>query len=190
MEIGKTLYVKDRKEWRAWLKHNHKKEKEIWFVFHKKASSKNSIPYGEALDEALCFGWIDSTVKKIDEDSRAQRFTPRKKSSQISEMNKERVRKLIKSRRMTRSGLDAISKFFNPKKDSKIKFVIAKDIAEALREDLEVWKNFNSFSESYRRVRISYIEDVRDFDKEMFRKRLAYLIKMTKKNKRYGMLLE
>ena len=88
VEIGSTLDVATAKDWRAWLRKHHASEPEIWLVYHSKDSGRPSIPYSDAVDEALCFGWIDSTVKKYGPDSRAQRFTPRRPGSKLSEMNK------------------------------------------------------------------------------------------------------
>ena len=99
MEIGKTLYVTKAAEWCRWLKKNHASEPEIWLVFHTKASGKASIPYNDAVEEALCFGWIDSIVKKHGPESRAQRFSPRRPKSPLSEMNKARVRRLSEAAR-------------------------------------------------------------------------------------------
>ena len=78
MDIGKTLYVTDRKQWRSWLAKNHTKAKEIWLIYYRKSSGKKRIPYNDAVEEALCYGWIDSIMKSIDEKSFAQRFSPRK----------------------------------------------------------------------------------------------------------------
>lgn len=94
MEIGKTLYVINRKKWREWLRKNHKNEKDIWLIFFKKESGKPRLPYNDAVEEALCYGWIDSIVKKNDGEKFAQRFSPRKKNSFLSDMNKERICKL------------------------------------------------------------------------------------------------
>lgn len=182
MELGKTLYVTDRKDWRSWLKKNHNKEREIWLVYYKKASGKLRIPYNDAVEEALCYGWIDSTAKSINEEKFAQRFTPRRLGSPISEMNKERVRRLIKNRLMTPIGLKAISF------DRKEKLIIAKDILKALKSNEQAWKNFQKFSMGYKRVRIGYIEDVRSYDKKIFQNRLNNFIKMTAKNKKFGMV--
>ena len=77
MEIGKLLHVSDRESWRQWLENNFKTEKEIWLVFPDKASGKPRIQYNDAVEEALSFGWIDSIVKRLDEHSSAQRFSPR-----------------------------------------------------------------------------------------------------------------
>ncbi|MCL4528793.1 MAG: hypothetical protein M1282_05215, partial [Chloroflexi bacterium] len=95
MNITQTLYTSTRAEWRKWLKKNYKTEKEIWLVYYKKSSGKPRIEYNAAVEEALCFGWIDSNVKKIDEESHAQRFSPRKPKSSYSQANKERLRKLV-----------------------------------------------------------------------------------------------
>jgi len=113
MQIGKTLYVWERSDWRKWLSANYNKEKEIWLIFYKKASGKPRISYDDSVEEALCFGWIDSTVKSIDSESFAQRFTPRNPKSSISETNKERVRRLIQQKKMTKAGLDAIAHALN-----------------------------------------------------------------------------
>lgn len=117
MEIGKTLYVTDRKEWRRWLASNHKKEPEIWLIYYKKDSGKLRIDYNHAVEEALCYGWIDSTVKSIDGEKFTQRFSPRKKDSHLSQMNRERVRKLVERGRMTEAGLAAIAHAYDPEKD-------------------------------------------------------------------------
>jgi uncharacterized protein YdeI (YjbR/CyaY-like superfamily) len=95
-----ALYVTSRQEWRAWLEKNHAGKIEIWLVFYKKHAGVRSIPYEEAVEEALCFGWIDSLVKKVDDERYIQKFTPRKKNSTWSALNKKRVRKLIRHGRM------------------------------------------------------------------------------------------
>jgi len=115
MNITKTLYVKNRKDWRVWLEKHHATEKEIWLIFYRKNSGKPIIPYNDAVEEALCFGWIDSIEKGIDHERFAQRFTPRKPKSQWSEANKERVRRLSKEGRMTPSGLAKFEQIINDK---------------------------------------------------------------------------
>ncbi|MGD2036023.1 MAG: hypothetical protein PVF73_13250, partial [Bacteroidales bacterium] len=95
MEITEKICVTTRKEWRNWLEKNHNSAKEVWLVYYKKNSGKQRIPYNVAVEEALCFGWIDSTVKAVDEDSYVQRFSPRRKNSKLSEMNKERIRQMV-----------------------------------------------------------------------------------------------
>ena len=181
MELGKTLYVTQRSEWRAWLAANHRKEKEIWLIGYPKKSGKPSLPYNDAVEEALCFGWIDSTVKKIDVERNAQRYTPRRPNSPLSEMNKERVRRMIAAGLMTPAGLKAAGDL------STENFTIAEDIQLALESDTQVWQNFCAFPESYRRIRVGWIEGARKRPAE-FEKRLQYFIKMTAANKKYGMV--
>src|SRR5256885_14789235 len=108
MKISKTLYVTSRDDWRAWLEKNHETEKEVWLIYYKKHTNRPRIPYDDAVEEALCFGWIDSIVQKIDDERYAQKFTPRKSSSKWSESNKRRVRKLLQEGRMTQAGLAKI----------------------------------------------------------------------------------
>src|SRR6266853_6032712 len=95
MEIGTTLYVKDRRQWRSWLARHHRTAPEIWLIYYKKHSGKPRIPYGDAVEEALCYGWIDTTVKTLDAERFVQRFTPRKQRSNWSGPNLVRVRRLI-----------------------------------------------------------------------------------------------
>lgn len=105
----KTMKLfKDRSAWRRWLEANHDKAKEIWLVYYKKNSGKKSVGYEEALEEALCFGWIDSVVNRFDEEKYTQKYTPRKDASIWSASNKARVRKLIAEGRMTEAGLAKI----------------------------------------------------------------------------------
>ena len=106
MEITESLYVTNRDDWHDWLLMHHKSKNEIWLIFFKKHTGRPRIPYDDAVEEALCFGWIDSTIKRIDEETFAQKFTPRKAKSQWSNLNIERVRKLIKLNKMTKAGLD------------------------------------------------------------------------------------
>lgn len=185
MQITKTLYVKNRQEWRKWLKKNHKKAKDIWLVYYNKASGKPRIPYNDAVEEALCFGWIDSTVKNLDKDSSLQRFSPRRKGSVLSEMNKERMRRLVKSGKMTKAGLDAVSHHDGFLTE---KFVIPDWILKEMKKDKQVWKAFRDFPDGYKRIRIGYIRDTGAIRREAGRKRLAYFIKMTKAGKKFGMV--
>lgn len=112
MNIGTTLYITTRQEWRAWLKKHHKTEKDIWLMYYKKASGKPRIPYDDAVEEALCYGWIDSIEKSIDSERFVQRFSPRKPGSNLSPSNKERIIRLIKQKKMTQAGLKAVSHAF------------------------------------------------------------------------------
>lgn len=109
MEItGKKYYAKDRKAWRAWLQKHHAKEPGVWLIYYKKGSGKTRVSYDDAVEEALCFGWIDSTIKPVDEHKYLQKFTPRKTKSVWSALNKKRVEKLIEQKLMTPAGMAII----------------------------------------------------------------------------------
>lgn len=99
------MHFGHRNEWRAWLEENHATAQELWLVIYKKHTGKVGVTYEEAVEEALCFGWIDGVMKRLDAEKYALRFSPRKKGSVWSESNKRRVTKLIKQGRMTEAGL-------------------------------------------------------------------------------------
>jgi len=108
MEIGETIYVTTGDDFRKWLVKNHKTKKEIWLIQYKKATKKPSINYVEAVEEALCFGWIDGLEKSMDAERYALRFSPRRPKSNWTNTNKERARKLIAEGRMTPVGRAAL----------------------------------------------------------------------------------
>lgn len=129
MEITETFYAANREEWRKWLSENHRIKNEIWLVTYGRSSGKPSVPYLHAVEEALCFGWIDGIAKKFDSERSAQRFTPRRPKSNWTELNKERAKQLILSGRMTEAGMKVLP---NLSSDS---FQIPTDILEALHQD-------------------------------------------------------
>lgn len=194
MNIGETLYAKDAVAWRKWLVKNYDKKKEIWLIYYKKSSGKERIPYVDAVKEALCFGWIDSTVKTIDEESYAQRFSPRRKGSPISALNMAHIRNLFNEGKMTPSGLihvggDAHLSTKHARKALKQgKLVIPKWIEKRLKENPAVWKNFQKFPPAYKKIRIDWISLTSTQRQDVREQRLRYFIKMTEKNKKYGML--
>jgi uncharacterized protein YdeI (YjbR/CyaY-like superfamily) len=179
VEITKTLHVIDREGWRAWLEANHTTEKEIWLLYASTQSGEPRIPYLDAVEEALCYGWIDGIAKKMDERYTAQRFTPRRPKGNWTELNKERARRLIAAGKMTKAGEATLP-------DLAIEsFKIAPDILDALQADPQIWENFQNFPGLYQRVRISTIEAMRRQPAE-FKKALDKFLAMTKQNKTYG----
>ena len=186
MDLGKTLYVTNREQWRSWLAKNHDKEKEIWLVYYRKSSDKPRIPYNDAVEEALCYGWIDSIQKRIDGEKFAQRFSKRKPGSSLSVANKERISLLIQQKKMTAYGLNAISKIFDNSKYKKEQTAIAPDILNLLKANKKAWKNFQKLPERYKRVRIGYIESRRRHGNELFQKSLQHFIEMTAENTKFG----
>jgi uncharacterized protein YdeI (YjbR/CyaY-like superfamily) len=189
MKVGKTFYARNRREWRAWLARHHETAPEIWLIYYKKHSGKPRIPYNHAVDEALCYGWIDSILKPIDADRYAQRFSPRRPTSRLSDMNRERVRRLIAAGRMTKAGLAAIQHAFDRKKDTRPRLTskIPADILRRLKRDPATWKNFQRFPESYKRIRVGWIAAAGP-RRAVFEQRLGYFLKMTAQNKRFGMV--
>jgi uncharacterized protein YdeI (YjbR/CyaY-like superfamily) len=174
-----TLYLTERKEWRKWLKKNFDKEKEVWLVFPNKSSGRPRLLYNDAVEEALCFGWIDSTVKSLDEKNSIQRFSPRNPKSSYSQANKERLRWLRKENMIHPSLQETVDEVL------KEKFVFPPDIINAIKKDKEAWKNYQKFSPAYKRIRVAYIDSARKRPEE-FNKRLANFIKKTKENKKIG----
>ena len=161
MEIHNLLDVKSRTELREWLIQNHKTEKECWVVVKRgRPTDDNTFWYIDAVEEALCFGWIDSTTKKIADDVTAQKLCPRKPRSNWSELNKERCR------RMERLGLMT-------------------DAGRAVLPDPVVWNNFCQFPDLYKRIRIDTIQ-IKKNQPELFKSRLNKFIENTRKGLLYG----
>jgi uncharacterized protein YdeI (YjbR/CyaY-like superfamily) len=179
MDSIKTFYVTNRKDWRKWLEKHFDKESDVWLIYPKKSSGKKRIVYNDAVEEALCFGWIDSKVRSLDEDSSIQRFSPRNPKSSYSQQNKERIKWLLEQNMIHPSLLE------KAKQVALEKFVFPKDILDAIKKDNTVWKNFTAFSDTYKRIRIAYIDDARERPEE-FRKRLKNFINKTRENKQIG----
>jgi uncharacterized protein YdeI (YjbR/CyaY-like superfamily) len=179
MDITQTLYVTTPKAWREWLKKNYQTEKEIWLVYPKKGTGQPRIEYNDAVEQALCFGWIDSLVKKLDEEHTVQRFSPRKPKAKYSQANIERLRYLVAKKKVVKEVVEALGDVLSEE------FIIPPDILRAIQANREAWKNFQTFSEPYKRIRIAFIAGVRDRPEE-FQKRLRYFIEMTEKNKMFG----
>ncbi len=176
MEITQTVYVSHRAEWRFWLENHFGKEKEIWLIYPKQSTGKAKILYNDAVEEALCFGWIDSTLKTVDLEHTAQRFSPRKPKSGFSQPNIERLRWLMKENMVHESLQKQVSEIL------KQAFVFPADIMNVLQNDTKAWENYQHFSPSYQRIRIAYIETARNRPEE-FAKRLANFIQKTAQNK-------
>lgn len=192
MDITTLLEVESRGELRAWFEENHDSQDEIWIVYFRKHADGESLDYDTAVEEALCFGWIDSTMKSVDDDRYAQRFTPRREGSSISELNKERIRRLIDAGRMKKHGLDALTDEDVEDIKHPAELEIASDILAELQKDETVWENFRAFPDYYKRIRIAYIETGRDRTypdgRDMFRVRLNHFIEKTREDKRFGSL--
>jgi uncharacterized protein YdeI (YjbR/CyaY-like superfamily) len=179
LDEARLLYVTNRREWRDWLKEHYKLEKEVWLVYYKKHTGEPRIPYNDAVEEALCFGWIDSTVRRIDEDRFAQRFSLRNPRTPYSQSNKERLRELVKQGKVVDEVLATPGDVVGDQ------FEMPPDILDAIKANKEAWENFQRLSQPYIRIRIAFIDAARNRPQE-FKKRLRYFIEMTGKNKQFG----
>lgn len=173
---NKIVYFETREDWRKWLIDNYRIASEIWFVFPVKSSGEKSVTYNDAVEEALCFEWIDSTIKPLDEAHRVQRFTPRNSKSTYSQANRERLTWLL-DHGMIHSEYE--SRIRNVLSNA---FIFPDDIIGKLKEDETVWRNYQLFSDGYKRIRIAYIEAARKRPEE-FEKRFNNFINKTKENK-------
>ena len=176
MSEMEVFYTSDRSEWRRYLTEHFETAPEIWFVFPMKASGEESLSYNDAVEEALCFGWIDSTIKHIDPLHRAQRFTPRRKGSPYSQPNIERLIWLDERGLIHPKVRESVLPIL------QAPFVFPPDILEILRQDETVWENYQRFSEPYKRIRIAYIEAARKRPEE-FQKRLRSFLEKTRQNR-------
>lgn len=171
-----SFYTSERSEWRSYLADHFESSSEIWFIFPMKDSGEKSLSYNDAVEEALCFGWIDSTIKHTDPLHRAQRFTPRRKGSPYSQPNIERL-----------IWLDAHGLIHPAVRESilpviRAPFIFPEDIISVLKRDKLVWDNYLGFSEPYKRIRIAYIDAARNRPDE-FNKRLNNFMDKTRRNK-------
>jgi len=169
-------YFRTRAEWREWLHENHNKETEVWFVFPLRSSGEKAISYNDAVEEALCFGWIDSTVRQLDKDHKIQRFSPRTPKSKYSQANKERLSWLVEKSLVHADTMESVSQVLSEE------FVYPEDILAAIKADEAAWEYFQQFSDPYKRIRIAYIDAARRRPDE-FRRRLCSFIEKTRKGK-------
>ena len=186
----KLLYVINREVWREWLEKNHTTEKEIWLVYYKKHTGKNRIPYDDAVEEALCFGWIDSIVRRLDDEKYAQKFTPRRDHSTWSESNKKRVEKMTAQGKMTEAGLIKIERALETGKWNEIisppdPHEIHSGFKIELAKNPKAKENFNRLAPSYQKHYIGWIFSAKK--DETRNKRIKEAIGLLDKNQKLGM---
>ncbi|MCR4669371.1 MAG: YdeI/OmpD-associated family protein [Clostridia bacterium] len=170
------FYTADRSEWRKYLAEHFETADDVWFVFPMKDSGEESLSYNDAVEEALCFGWIDSTNRHLDDLHCIRRFSPRKKGSAYSRPNIERLIWLEERGMLHPSVRESVLPVINAP------FKFPQDILEELRQDEEVWRNYEQFSEPYKRIRVAYIEAARKRPEE-FRKRLDSFKEKTRRGR-------
>lgn len=168
MEISETVDVRTRAAWRAWLAKHHASKREIWLIYHKKGSGTPRVEYGHAVEEALCYGWIDSTVKTIDADRYAQRFTPRKKGSNWSTPNLVRVKRLVAEGLMTPAGAvhlpsKTAAKAYHEEHARRTTgtAVAPRDLSAAIRKNPKAAAHWKVLTPGYKRTFIRWIGDAK-----------------------------
>ena len=190
MKTTNELYVTNRVDWHTWLRKNHGSKKEVWLIYYKKHTGKPSIPYDDSIEEAICFGWIDNIIKRIDDEKFVRKLTPRKAKSKWSEVNKKRARKMMKKGKMTEAGLAKIReakksgewfKVAPPRKE----LVIPPYMKEALAKNKRALDNFSNLAKSYKRQYVGWISSAKR--EETRRRRLAEAIRLLEKNEGLGM---
>jgi uncharacterized protein YdeI (YjbR/CyaY-like superfamily) len=186
-----TLFCKNRDEWRAWLDKNHSTENKIWLIYYKKHTKKPTVSYNEAVEEALCFGWIDSIVKRIDDETYMQKYTPRKKNSIWSLLNTKRVEKMISEGKMTKVGFDQIdiakkNGQWGKAYSSQIKSEIPDELVKALKANPVAFNNFNNFSPSNQNNYIGWVISAKR--PETIKKRIEFVVERSEKNLKPGMM--
>jgi uncharacterized protein YdeI (YjbR/CyaY-like superfamily) len=179
MKITKSFTPSNPAEWRNWLAKNHDREQEVWLVYLKASRGKTNIDYESSVEEALCFGWVDSIIQNIDEERYARKFNPRRMESKWSETNKRRVAKLIREGRMTEAGMVKLTFDLNEVDTSKPKperppVKMPENMETALRSRPKLWAAFQRISPSYQRNYILWLSDAKK--PETFDKRLKILI--------------
>jgi uncharacterized protein YdeI (YjbR/CyaY-like superfamily) len=185
----KTLYVTNRDEWRAWLTEHYASETEVWLLYYKKHTGRPRISYNDAVEEALCFGWVDSLVKRIDGDQFAQKFTPRRDCAKWSELNKQRVRKLVREGLMTEAGLAKIDLAIlgdePPAKQRKADLDIPPFVQQAFQANAKAWEHFENLAPSYRRLYIGWIMAARKEETRL--RRLREAVSLLEQNEKLGL---
>ena len=176
MSKKKTISCTERDEWREWLSEHFETENEIWLVFPSICSGEKGISYNDAVEEALCFGWIDGQAGTLDETHHLRCFTPRQKGSTYSQPNIERLKYMDQCGMIRPKVRAAVQDVISAP------FVFPEDILDEIHRDDVAWKNYQSLSEPYKRIRTAYINAARKRPEE-FKKRLENFVKKTKENK-------
>ena len=190
------LYVSNRKDWRRWLKNNHLTENRtllhsgVQHVYYKKHTGKDRVPYNDAVEEALCFGWIDSIIRRLDDERFAQKFTPRKDTSKWSESNKKRIAKLEIMGLMTSEGLKKVERAkatgkWNENIEHPFIDKIHPQFETALKNNPLALTNFENLAPSYKRNYNGWIRAAKK--EETRRKRIEEAVNLLKENRKLGM---
>ncbi len=190
MELKNKVFAKDRKAWRSWLTKHGESETEVWLVYYKKTTGKDSVQYLESVEEAICFGWIDGIKRRIDDETYAHRFSPRRQRSKWSPLNIKVAQKMKKCGLMTETGLAA----FNRREEYNTKvgktraanpFILTAEIEKTLRRNKKAWDNFNKLAPSYQKQFIGWLVTAKK--PETRERRLKEALQLLERNEKLGM---
>jgi uncharacterized protein YdeI (YjbR/CyaY-like superfamily) len=190
MIMKSELHVTNRNDWRAWLEKNHDAAKEVWLIYYKKHAGKPGILYEASVEEALCFGWVDSIIKRLDDDRCARKFTPRKGASAWSESNKKRAEKMIRKGRMTEVGMAKIIEARERGEWSRVRevskeLVVPSFIQKALAKNEKAHAFFGTLADTYKRQIVSWVSSAKR--EETKARRLTEVISLLEKSQKLGL---
>jgi uncharacterized protein YdeI (YjbR/CyaY-like superfamily) len=185
-----NIYFETSSDWRVWLQENHDKSSGIWLVFYKKVSGKTSLTYEESVEEALCYGWIDSIIRKINEESYTRKFTPRKDGSNWSDLNKKRVKKLIDEDRMTEIGMAKIeiakqNGQWDQPDLARIQFEMPAEFQTALQQLPKAQEFFNTLTKTDQKQIITWIATAKRL--ETREKRINEALRLLENSQKLGL---
>jgi uncharacterized protein YdeI (YjbR/CyaY-like superfamily) len=188
--MSEELFMTNRGEWRAWLKRNNGIAKQVWLIYYKKHTGKPSISYDDSVEQAICFGWIDGVLKRLDDERCARKFMPRRSKSRWSELNKKRAEKMMEAGWMTEAGLARIKEakesgewFKAPL--SRKELVVPAFMRDALARNKKASANFNKLANSYKRQYVGWVSSAKK--EETRKRRLAEVISVLEQNKKLGL---
>lgn len=183
----KTLKVQTKAQWRKWLIDHHDSEAEVWLVFHKRHTGQAAVAYEDALDEALCFGWIDSLIKRLDAERYARKFTPRKLVSRWSDINRERYARLKASGRLMPAGLKRAPTDLTSDRPKRMPWPrkIPRYIEDELKKRPGAWNYFEKLASSHRRRYVGWIDSAKQAETKM--RRLQEAVRLLSAGKQLGL---
>jgi uncharacterized protein YdeI (YjbR/CyaY-like superfamily) len=179
----KTFDAQTPDQWRKWLAGHHAAESEVWLIFHKRHTSVSTISYEDAVNEALCYGWVDSLIKRLDDDRYARKFTPRTENSKWSTANRRRYAQLQAEGRLAAPGLQRPPTARSgdaPKPEGTPDYVV-----KGLQKVPAAWKNFEGLPPSHKRQYVAWIDSAKREETKL--RRLDEAIRMLQAGQKLGM---
>jgi len=189
LTVKHTLPFKNRPAWREWLEQHHDTDSEIWLMFYKRYTGIPSVTYDEAVEEAICFGWIDGIVQRVDEERHIQKFTPRKETSTWSKTNITRAERMIAEDLMTEAGLRKYrDRSAIPSRREQLggaEFTFRPALLATLQSASAAWENYNRLPPSLSKQYTGWVMSARR--EETQERRLKELIEVLSKGERLGL---